>query len=65
MTDTDRWAQLAAAYLRKLAKRDMKAWKERVFGQNACDDEDQPMPSELAKLIGELKRVRHQKREQG
>ena len=60
--DPDRWETLAAADLRKLARRDMRAWKERVLGQNACDDEDQPMPSEVAKLIGEMKRVRRDQR---
>ena len=64
MPDDDRWQTLAAEYLKKLARNDMRIWRSRSMGQDARI-EDQPMPSGMAKLIGELKRVRHQKREEG
>jgi hypothetical protein len=62
MTDTARWERLATRYLKALAKADMKIWRARVLGQDACD-EDAPMSLETAKMIGRLKRVTTVRRE--
>lgn len=39
----------------------MRAWKERILGQMP-DDEDTPLPVEVARMVGELKRVRTARR---
>ena len=54
MTDDDRWQTLAAEFLRKLARRDMRVWKARSTGQAALDDEDLPAPT---KWVGSMKRL--------
>jgi hypothetical protein len=48
--------ELAAAYLKMLAKRDMAVWRARVSGQSACAD-DEPLSYERARAIAAMKRV--------
>ena len=49
---------LEAEYLRRLAKADMKVWKARTIGMDACDMEDAPsMAYQLAETIGSMKHL--------
>ena len=58
----DEYQKRAARRLRALALEDMRVYRERTSGMNACDDESMRVPRETALLVGELKRVRRTKR---
>ena len=60
----DEYQSSAARYLKLLARRDMAAWRQRVLGMIACDDEDDNPAPGFARLIGAMKRVTYQKREE-
>lgn len=58
----DDYQALAVKRLRELAEADMRVWRQRVNGMDACDDETMVMPHEVAKIIGYgTKRVRRAK----
>jgi hypothetical protein len=58
----DRYQELAAAYLRQLAKADMKAWRLRQYAvENAQLAE--PLDHESAMEMRQLRRVTHQRRD--
>jgi hypothetical protein len=59
----DEYQNLAARYLKLLARRDMAAWRQRVLGMIACDDEDDNPPPGFARLVGAMKRVHHTRRD--
>lgn len=52
---------LEVKLLRGLMKRDARIWRSRSTGQDARI-EDEPLESGMAKLIGEMKRVRTARR---
>jgi hypothetical protein len=53
--DEDRYQTLAAAYLKALARADMRAYRQhRTAGENAAPEPD----AETRKLVGRMKRVR-------
>ena len=63
MTDIDRWEQLAARYLRELARADMKAWRQHLaFGEQAAAEEH--LDDEQRSTHRLLRRVHHQRRQE-
>jgi hypothetical protein len=57
MRDDD-YQAIAAKYLRALAQADMRVWRARRDGQDACDDETMRLPYDLMRAASEMKRVR-------